>query len=146
MVCDGLGLYSTVFLVRLAVQLWLQFVAEDRAALLAGTAASTIGTAVGVGVWLVLVLTTGRSVGDYAVRVRFSPGVLPEWLARVVRFAAGAGGYVALDALPALGSTLATLLLVSTVVLLVVFRDGRGLPGAIGGRRVVDERAGRIEL
>ncbi|SDE10435.1 VanZ family protein [Auraticoccus monumenti] len=139
MACDGLGVYSVIFSVGLLVQLWLELVAKDPAAVAAGTSASFIGTSVGVGAWLAVVLTTGRSVGDHAVQVRFTRGALPEWLARVVRFAAGAGGYAALAALPTPWSTLALLLLVTTLVLLLVFPDGRALPGAVGGRRVVDE-------
>ncbi len=91
-----------------------------------------------------VVLVTGRSVGDIATRVRFTDGVLPAWVARPLRFVTGAGAFVLLGALPAPWSLTAVALASATVALLFVWRDGRGLTGWLGRRRLVDDRAGVV--
>jgi hypothetical protein len=141
MLCDFVGITLVVGVVGVVVQMLVEFVLTPPGGAADSPLASIFGTTVGSGVWLVVILATGRSVGDFAVRVRFTRGALPEWLARVVRFAAGAGGYTLLAALPEPWDGTAFLLWISTVVLLFVYRDGRGLPGVIGNRAVVDDRA-----
>ncbi|GAA2077287.1 VanZ family protein [Microbacterium hatanonis] len=146
MLCDAVGLGLVISAVGIVVQLWLQFVVGDREAVLDSTPATVSGLVVGTGLWLAVILVTGRSVGDLAVRLRFSGGVLPTWLARPVRWITGVSGYTLLDALPDPWSLLALPFVVATAVMLFAFRDGRGLPGVFGAR-VVDEReaSARVE-
>ncbi|PJI51843.1 hypothetical protein CTI14_52700, partial [Methylobacterium radiotolerans] len=49
-----------------AVQLWLEYIVQDRQAVLDGTLAGTVSTAAACALWLVVILVTGRSVGDLA--------------------------------------------------------------------------------
>ncbi len=146
MLCDAVGLGLVISAVGIVVQLWLQFVVGDREAVLDSTPATVSGLVVGTGLWLAVILVTGRSVGDLAVRLRFSGGVLPTGLARPVRWITGVSGYTLLDALPDPWSLLALPFVVATAVMLFAFRDGRGLPGVFGAR-VVDEReaSARVE-
>lgn len=138
--CDvlGIGLLSSGVAVALQAVLILLFDDPGRT----GDLASAVGTGVGAGVWLAVILGTGRSIGDLATRVRYTNGALPTWLARVLRFLTGAGAYSVLESLPAPWSLLSAVLLLGTLVLLFVWRDGRGLTGWIGRRRLVDDREG----
>ena len=139
MLCDALGLTLVTGAVGVVVQLFLEYVLNDAAAATDSVPASVAGVVVGTGTWLVVILVTGRSIGDLAVRLRFTGGVLPAWLARPVRWLTGVSGYTLLDALPEPWSALALPFLLATVIMLFVFRDGRGLPGLFGAR-VVDDR------
>ena len=140
--CDvvGIGLLGSGVAVALQAALVLLFDDPGRT----GDLASAVGTGVGAAVWLVVILGTGRSVGDLATRVRYTNGVLPTWLARVLRFLTGAGAYTVLEGLPAPWSLLSVVLLIATIALLFAWRDGRGLTGWIGRRRLVDDREGVV--
>ncbi|MFG6402381.1 VanZ family protein [Microbacterium sp. P04] len=140
MLCDALGLTLVIGAAGVAVQLFQTFVVGDGTPPLDGTMASVAGVAVGTGTWLIVVLATGRSVGDLAVRLRFTRGVLPAPLARPARWITGVSGYPLLDALPDPWSALTLPFVLATVVMVLVFADGRGLPG-IYGARVLDDRA-----
>jgi glycopeptide antibiotics resistance protein len=140
--CDVLGVGLLQSGVAVALQAVLVALFEDPGR--TGPLASTVGTAVAAVVWLAVILATGRSVGDLATRVRYTDGVLPAWLARVLRFATGAASYSVLESLPAPWSIASVVLLVATAVLLFVWKDGRGLTGWIGRRRLVDDRAGVV--
>ncbi|WP_270354474.1 VanZ family protein [Microbacterium testaceum] len=141
-VCDVVGVGLVGFAVSILVQAAIALTLGDAATFSTDEVASLAGTLVSAGVWLGVVLVTGRSVGDLATRVRFTNGLLPGWLARPLRFATGAGAYAMLGALPAPWSLLALVLALATAALLVVWPDGRGLTGWIGRRRLVDDRAG----
>lgn len=143
-VCDVVGVWLVGFGVSVVVQAVIALTLGDAATFSTDEVASLAGTAVSTGVWLVVILTTGRSIGDLATRVRFTNGVLPAWVARLTRFLTGAGAYTLLAALPAPWSLLAFLLALATGALLVAWRDGRGLTGWIGRRRLVDDRAGVV--
>ncbi|MFS0792529.1 VanZ family protein [Microbacterium sp. 1P10AE] len=140
--CDvlGVGLLQSGVAVVLQAVLVLLFEDPGRT----GDVASAAGAAVAAVVWLLVILVTGRSVGDLATRVRYTNGVLPAWLARVLRFVTGAAAYSVLESLPAPWSIASVVLLIATVVLLFVWKDGRGLTGWIGRRRLVDDRAGVV--
>lgn len=140
--CDVLGTGLVSSGVAVAVQSVLLLVRDDPAG--TGDAAALAGTVVAVGVWLAVILATGRSVGDLATRVRYTDGVLPSWLARMLRFLTGAASYTLLDALPAPGPLLGFTLAAATVILVFAWKDGRGLTGWIGRRRLVDDRAGVV--
>ncbi|WP_431795953.1 VanZ family protein [Microbacterium enclense] len=140
--CDvlGIGLLSSGVAVALQAVLILLFDDPGRT----GDLASAVGTGVGAGVWLVVILGTGRSIGDLATRVRYTNGALPTWLARTLRFLTGAGAYSVLSNVAPPWSLLSVVLVVATIVLLFTWKDGRGLTGWIGRRRLVDDREGVV--
>ncbi|MGN7970717.1 VanZ family protein [Microbacterium sp. 22296] len=143
-VCDVVGIGLVGFAVSVVVQAVITLALGEAATFSTDEVASLAGTAVSTGLWFVVVLVTGRSVGDIATRVRFTDGVLPAWVARPLRFVTGAGAFVLLGALPAPWSLTAVALASATVALLFVWRDGRGLTGWLGRRRLVDDRAGVV--
>lgn len=140
--CDviGVGLLGSAVAVAVQAAQQLLLTDPDRS----GNLASLVGTGVSAALWFGVILVTGRSIGDLATRVRYTDGVLPRWLARVLRFLTGAATYSLVGALPAPWPVLAFLLALATVVLLLVWRDGRGLTGWIGRRRLVDDREGVV--
>ncbi len=143
-VCDVVGIGLVGFAVSIFVQAGISLTRGERATFSTDDVASLAGTVVSAGLWLGIVLVTGRSVGDLATRVRFTDGMLPAWVARPLRFVTGAGMFVALGALPAPWSLSATALALATFALLFAWRDGRGLTGWLGRRRLVDDRAGVV--
>jgi glycopeptide antibiotics resistance protein len=144
MLCDVLGIGLVGIAVSVVVQAGALLLFGDTAPFRADEVASLAGTVVSAAVWLVVVLVTGRSIGDLATRVRYTNGVLPAWVARPLRFLTGAGAFTVLEALPAPFSLLALLLAATTVVLLFVWPDGRGFTGWVGRRRLVDDREGVV--
>ena len=140
--CDVLGVGLLQSAVAVALQALLVLLFEDPGR--TGPLSSIVGTAVAAAVWLAVILATGRSIGDLATRVRYTNGVLPTWLARILRFVTGAAAYSVFQMLPAPWGLLSLALLVATVVLLFVWKDGRGLTGWIGRRRLVDDREGVV--
>lgn len=140
MLCDALGAGLTASAAGVAVQVWLQYVVRDRAAVLDGTAAATASSTVPVLVWLAVILATGRSVGDAAVELRYTGGPAPEPVARLLRFVGGIGGYLLLSALPQPFSLFAGLFALAAVVLVFTTAAGRGLPGLLARRRLEDAR------
>ncbi|MDQ1082498.1 MULTISPECIES: VanZ family protein [Microbacterium] len=143
-VCDVVGVGLVGFAVSVVVQAAISLTLGESATFSTDEVASLAGTVVSAGLWLVVVLATGRSIGDLATRVRFTDGVLPRWAARPLRFVTGAGAFTVLSALPAPWSLSAFALGLATVALLFVWRDGRGLTGWLGRRRLVDDRAGVV--
>lgn len=140
MLCDGLAAALVVVLVGTTTQLWLQFVVGDAAAVADGTIADALSTGIPVAVWLVLILSTGRSVGDFAVQLRYRGGALPALPARLLRWAGGVGGWLLLGLLPEPWNLLATVFAVASTVLVFVTAHGRGLPGILSGMRLDDAR------
>ncbi|WP_394684877.1 VanZ family protein [uncultured Microbacterium sp.] len=143
-VCDVVGVWLVGFAVAVVVQAVLVLLGGGASSFSTETVASLSGTVAAAGLWLGVVLATGRSIGDLATRVRFTNGVLPAWVARPLRFATGAGAYAVLEALPVPWSLLAVVVALATAALLLVWPDGRGLTGWIGRRRLVDDRAGVV--
>lgn len=89
---------------------------------------------------LLWVVTTGRTLGEAVVRLRPVPA--PGVLRRILRWAAGIGGWTALGAmgLP-LWQGLFTL---AALVGLLVIPARRGLAAAVSGLRILDERDPRL--
>ncbi|MDU0326115.1 VanZ family protein [Microbacterium sp. KSW2-21] len=143
-VCDVVGTWLVGFAVATVLQAALVLLGGDAVSESAHGLASIGGTLAAAVVWLIVVLGTGRSIGDIATRVRFTDGVLPTSAARLLRFVTGAGAYTLLAALPVPWSYTAIVLALVTVALVFVWRDGRGLTGWIGRRRLVDDRAGVV--
>ena len=140
--CDVIGITLLAFAVSITVQALLSLVVDPAAR--TGVVAGQVGTFAAATVWLAVILATGRSIGDLSTRVRYTDGVLPAWVARPLRFLTGAGAYALLSDLPAPWSVSAFALAVATVVLLFRWKDGRGLTGWIGRRRLVDDREGVV--
>ncbi|WP_315638158.1 MULTISPECIES: VanZ family protein [Microbacterium] len=140
MLCDGLANGFVVLAGGVAVQLWLEYVVQDRQAVLDGTLAGTVSTAAACALWLVVILVTGRSVGDLAVQLRYTGSRLPAALARLLRWAGGIGGLTALGMLGGVFDALSSLLILVAIVLLFTTRQGRGLPGLLSGQHLEDAR------
>ena len=139
MLCDALAAWVLSLTVVVAVQLVLYLLGAD-AAVRDGTAASLIGSAVPIVVWLGVTLATGATVGDHAVQLRFTGGPLPVGLARFLRFATGIGGYLMLNALPGAWTFVASVFAVVSIVLALTTAGRRGLPGLASGQRLTDAR------
>ena len=139
MLCDGLAAWVLSLSVVVAVQLLLDLLGAD-AAVRDGSAASLVGSAVPIVVWLVVTLATGGTIGDHAVQLRFTGGPLPVGLARFLRFAAGIGGYLLLNALPGAWAFVASVFAVVSVLLAFTTTGRRGLPGLASGQRLSDAR------
>ncbi|UUE20985.1 VanZ family protein [Microbacterium sp. J1-1] len=141
MLCDALAYSFLSTAIGVTVQVWLEYVVRDRAAVIDGSISSAAGAVVPAGLFLVLILSTGRSVGDFAVQLRYTGSRLPAPIARLLRWAGGIAGLSAL----ALGGNLfdlaSSILILVAIVLLFTTRLGRGLPGVLSGQRLVDARA-----
>jgi hypothetical protein len=138
--CDVLAAAMLSAVVSVSVQLWLEYVADDRAAVLSGELAATVGGAVPAAVWLLVIAGTGRSVGDLCVELEYRGGRLPTPLLRGVRFCTSIGMYYALTLLPDPFDAAAWGYAAVALVLLVFTQHGKGLPGLLSGASIVDSR------
>ena len=139
MLCDGLAAWVLSLTVVVAVQLVLYLLGAE-AAVREGSAASVIGSAVPITVWLAVTLATGGTIGDHAVQLRFTGGPLPVGLARFLRFATGIGGYLVLNALPGAWTFVASVFAAVSILLVFTTEGSRGLPGLASGQRLTDAR------
>lgn len=99
-----------------------------------------VGITIPSAVMLVVTVTTGGSLGDHAVRLRYVGGRRSETTARVLRWAGGVAGVAVLWLLPTFGPLLSITAAITAVVLAFTTEDGRGLPGVLTGRYLVDAR------
>lgn len=139
MLCDVVGAALVSLFAGVLFQsalLMLGAVAEMRD----GGAAGVVAGVTPIAVWLIVVLVTGRTVGDLAVQLRFEGGELPVALARFLRFAGGIGAYLVLFALPGAWDFVGWLFALVSVIFVFVTPDGRGLPGLLSQQRLVDAR------
>lgn len=127
--------------VTVVVRSYLLYVAGDRDAALESDLSTLLGGGTAALVWLVVIATTGASVGDLAVRLRYTGGRAPLWWQRAARYLTGIGGYLLLEMLPQPWSSSATVFAVVAVVAALLTRDGRGLPGSAAGTDLVDSRS-----
>lgn len=142
MLCDALGYGFVVSSAGVATQIWLQYVIQDRQALLDGRIAGILGVTVASGLWLGIILATGRSVGDLAVQLRYRGSRMPRPLARALRWAGGIGGIGLLQPLGGVFDALFSALILLAIVLLFTTRRGRGLPGLLSRQELEDARSG----
>ncbi len=140
MLCDAIAVMISSAAAGIGTQLWLEYIAEDHAAVVDGTAAQAASTAAPLVVLAAVILTTGRSVGDLTVELRYAGGPVPEPFFRVLRYVTGIGGYLLLALLPAPWSALAFAFAAVIVITTLATERGRGLPGLLTGRRLVDAR------
>ncbi|MCO5953907.1 VanZ family protein [Microbacterium yannicii] len=139
MVCDVLAAWVLGGAAAVGFQVLLYALGADRA-VRDGTAASVVAGAVPIGVWLVVTLATGRTIGDHAVQLRYTGGQLPPALSRPLRFLGGIGGYLLLSALPGAWGVVTGAFALTSAVLVLTTDDRRGLPGIVSGQRLVDAR------
>ncbi|MDR0593269.1 MAG: VanZ family protein [Bifidobacteriaceae bacterium] len=93
------------------------------------------------GVQAVCVLASGRTLGDIATVLRFSPA-RPAWLARrLTRLLGGIGGFQLLGLAPDPWSALQFVFALLAVVMALAGRRRRGLPGLLGRQTLEDARA-----
>lgn len=142
MLCDWLGAGLVGAVVGIGVQVVLEYLVRDHAAVVDGGIAQTATNLVPIVVWTAVTLVTGRTVGDLAVELRFRGGPLPTPVARTLRFLGGIGGYLLLSLLPGAGAAAALVFAAASVVAAFAIRRGRGLPGLLSGQDVADARAG----
>lgn len=136
MVCDVLAMMMVGFVVGVAINGWQLYVLDIAPADLPHGVAGVWGTVVPLVLFGVVTLIAGRTVGDFAVMVRWAGGA-PAPLRGLLRYAGGIGGWQALGLIaPGWDALFA---LASIVVLLVARRRG-GLPGLVSGATPVDER------
>lgn len=140
MFCDLLGVVLVGYGTAVAVQVFLEYIVRDHAAVLDGAAGRFALTVTPIAIWAVVVLVTGRTPGDLAVELRYRGGPLPAPVARPLRFVAGIGGYLLLGLVPAPWTFVQFVFAAASVVLVFTTRDGRGLPGLLSGQRLVDAR------
>ncbi|WP_108719777.1 hypothetical protein [Miniimonas sp. S16] len=142
MLCDVLG--SIVAQVVVAIVVQVALLQLERRDLLTSGLANDVAWWVVLGTWLVLVLATGRTVGDVAVELRFvrvpDGAAAPRALRRPLRFVAGIGGFMLLDLAPPGWQWAAWLFAAVSLVAMLLTVNGRGLPGLVTGMRVADAR------
>ncbi|MFC4138628.1 MULTISPECIES: VanZ family protein [unclassified Microbacterium] len=143
MLCDGLGFWFVAVGVSIAAQLFIGYVLHDRQTMTEGVAAGFVGTVTAAVLWLVIILATGRSVGDLAVQLRYSGSPLPQPLARLLRWLGGVAGLAAIGLPGSLFGALSWLLTLAACVMLFFTRNGRGLPGVLSGQQLRDAREPR---
>lgn len=138
MACDALA-YTFLSLGSLAaVQLTLNTVTGS--AEVGTEVAVVVSTVVPAAVSLAVVLITGGSIGDHAVRLRYVGGGQPELVGRGMRWLGGIGGVACVGLIPLLGPLGSLAATILAVVLAFTTHDGRGLPGLLSGRHLVDAR------
>lgn len=143
MVCDLLAAALTSLFAGVVTQLFLEFVVGDHDAVLDGDISSLASGSLPLAIWLIVALTTGRTVGDHAVQLRYERArgtKMPEWLARPLRFAGGIGGYLALGLLPEPWNALAAPFAIASLILVFTTDRARGLPGLVSGQHLHDAR------
>lgn len=138
MLCDGLGVLFAAA-VTIALRAGLLYVLDDREAAL-GETPTTLGMLSACAVWLLLILGTGRSVGDVAVQLRYTGSDLPEPLARALRATAGAVGFGLLMVMPSPGTAAASTFVLVSIIVTLTTEHGRGLPGVASRQDVADAR------
>ncbi|MDQ7880180.1 VanZ family protein [Microbacterium sp. QXD-8] len=146
MLCDWLGASLVALTAGILTQLWLEYIAHDHPAVIAGDIASAMAAWVPVVVWLILVLLTGRTLGDIAVDLRYEGGSVPGPIARVLRYLGGIGGYLLLGLVPAPSTVFMGSFALISLILIFTTARGRGLPGLASGQQIVDAREGATAL
>ena len=139
MFCDLLAVTLTSGALVSVTSLGFALAGHDQDATLPSVVLATLPF-VAPALQLVLVLTTGRTLGEAVVRLRPEPH--PSGWQRLVRWAAGSGGWATVSAAAfPLSGLLAFALAVAALIGLVATRDRRGFANAVARLGVQDERA-----
>lgn len=102
---------------------------------------ATLGVAAALALWVAMTLITGRTLGDYAVRLVYRGGPLPAPIARLTRLLGGIGLYGVLNLLPDPWNGFTGLFVIVALLFALFTTNGRGLPGILSGQRLVDDRS-----
>ncbi|MGX1702213.1 VanZ family protein [Microbacterium sp. NPDC055357] len=138
-VCDVVGFGLLYFTVAITTQLVLEFTGQ-REALLAGHVASVTATCAAAAIWLIVIVGTGRSIGDLAVQLRYGGGRLPALVARPLRWVGGVSGAALLGLLPMPWNLASAVFVLLSLLVFFTTASGRGLPGLLSGMRLADAR------
>ncbi|GAB3189167.1 hypothetical protein [Nesterenkonia suensis] len=139
MACDGVDLLLVAATVTIVLRAGLLYVLDDRETAL-DDAPTTVGLLTAAAVWTLLILSTGRSVGDFAVQLRYTGSYLPEPLARALRAAAGVVGFSLLMVMPGPGAAVPWAFVLVSIIVTLTTEHGRGLPGVASQQDVADAR------
>ena len=138
MLADVLAITFTTGVLTVGTTLVLAVLSiDDRSALT--TTLLAVATFVAPAVQLVIVLASGRTLGEHVIRVRPLPS--PNVGQRSVRWALGSGGWATLSAssLP-FAELVAFLLAAAAVIGVWATRDRRGFASAVARLGIVDDR------
>lgn len=138
MVCDALSFWVIGAGAAVVMQLAFSLFSGGRPTEQQTLISSTVANLLPLVIWTVLILATGRSVGDHSVQLAYR-GAGKEFPARVLRLLSGISGAALLALIPGAGELLSGAFWVVTFVLTFT-TDGRGLPGLLLGRPLVDAR------
>lgn len=139
--CDFIAVMLVEYSIGLGVQIWLLSVQGWEIAD-ASPVSSFVSIAATAGIWLIVVLVTGRTIGDLAVQLEYRGGPLPVWLARILRYLGGIGGFVLLGLVPG-GGLLQPFFALAWFTFLFLTRGSRGLPGLLSAQDLTDARTPR---
>ncbi|GAA3933326.1 VanZ family protein [Microbacterium soli] len=140
MLCDGIGFFLVSSTLSVGAQLFFMYVLDARSIVNEGILAGVIGSGTAVVAWLLVILVTGRSVGDLAVELRYAGSRMPAPLARLLRWAGGVAGLSALGMLGGVFGSLSSFGIFLACVMFLFTRNGRGLPGLLSGQHLTDAR------
>lgn len=141
MLCDMIAFTLLATVVTIVIRGYLVYVRGWSSTTLDDALVTRAGISTALLFWLIVVLVTGRTIGDIAVRIRYRGGPFFEPLARALRLLGGIGGYAVVLLLPQPASQLAGLFVVLSVGTALVTADGKGLPWLLTGRRPTDDTA-----
>lgn len=128
--CDWIAASLIGVVASIAVRAWQLYVQDIPAAeLTSEVVASWLAPLL---ITAIISLATGRTIGDYAVLIKWDGGFGPRLLTAMLRYLGGVGGYLILVGVypPA-----ANLFIVVALGFLVVARRRGGLPGLLSGTR-----------
>ena len=143
MICDGVGFFLTSATIAVGMQVYIGYVMGDRATMINGTVAELVGTGSAAALWLVVTLSTGQSIGDIAVQLRYTGSRMPSFFARLLRWVGGVAALSALGLIGGMLDSLSALLIFTACVMFFFTRKGRGLPGVLSDQHLVDARSTR---
>ncbi len=141
MVCDGLGFWFLSGFIAVAINIALVTFWPETPEPLSGRLISFASTGLTALLWLIVILVTGRSLGDLAVQLRYD-STRPKALARPLRWLGGIGGISAFSMWgdDTITSLIAAVLFILAVILFFTTKHGRGLPGVLTGGQLADAR------
>lgn len=138
MVCDLLTLVLVSAAIEILIRAVLLYGLGRRDLIVEDSWTGVVSLGAVLAVFLVWVMWTGRPPGDTAVQLRYTGGRLPVFLARVLRFAGGIGGYGVLELAGWSGA--AAVFAVVAFGAWIFTAQGRGLPGILSGQGLADQR------
>lgn len=141
MLCDWLAFTLFVVFVSAAMQIAARLLFGENVTIAPGGPADALATIIPSGVWLIVTLASGASIGDLAVQLRYAGGTQPEALARSLRWVGGIAGISTIWLIPVFGPITAFGLVVIAIITVFTTKNGRGLPGLLTGRELTDARA-----